>query len=115
MRISDWSSDVCSSDLPEGIFPSILGHEGAGVVLETGPGVSSIKAGDHVIPLYTPECRQCKFCLSRKNNLCQAIRATQDTGPLPDGTGRFKGGGNRDHHYMCTSPFAIHSILHKNA
>src|ERR1041384_5397588 len=74
---------------PEGLFPAILGHEGAGVVLETGAGVTSVKAGDHVIPLYTPECRQCKFCLSRKTNLCQAIRSTQGRGLMPDATSRF--------------------------
>src|ERR1700755_3484898 len=74
---------------PEGLFPAILGHEGAGVVLECGPGVASVRAGDHAIPLYTPECRQCKFCLSRKTNLCQQIRATQGKGLMPDGTSRF--------------------------
>src|SRR5665213_2263319 len=74
---------------PEGLFPAILGHEGAGVVLEVGAGVSSVRAGDHVIPLYTPECRQCKFCLSRKTNLCQRIRATQGKGVMPDGSSRF--------------------------
>src|SRR3546814_12171132 len=95
MRISDWSSDVCSSDLtlsgddPEGEFPAILGHEGAGVVVEIGPGVKSLKQGDHVIPLYTPECRQCEYCLNPKTNLCQAIRVTQGKGLMPDGTSRF--------------------------
>src|SRR5438105_8529285 len=74
---------------PEGLFPAILGHEGAGVVLEVGPGVTSVKAGDHVIPLYTPECRQCKSCLSRRTNLCTAIRSTQGQGLLPDGSSRF--------------------------
>src|SRR5438477_8715050 len=74
---------------PEGLFPAILGHEGAGVVVEVGPGVASVKKGDHVIPLYTPECRQCEYCLSRKTNLCTAIRATQGKGLMPDGTTRF--------------------------
>ena len=78
---------------PEGLFPSILGHEGAGIVVEVGPGVTSVKKGDHVIPLYTPECRQCKSCLSRKTNLCTAIRATQGKGVMPDGTSRFSLGG----------------------
>src|SRR5919206_4432795 len=78
---------------PEGLFPAILGHEGAGIVVEVGPGVTSLKKGDHVIPLYTPECRQCKSCLSRKTNLCTAIRATQGKGVMPDGTSRFSIGG----------------------
>ena len=78
---------------PEGLFPAILGHEGAGVVVDVGPGVTSLKKGDHVIPLYTPECRQCKSCLSRKTNLCTAIRATQGKGLMPDGTSRFSLGG----------------------
>ena len=80
---------------PEGIFPSILGHEGAGVVLEVGAGVTSVKPGDHVIPLYTPECRQCKSCLSRRTNLCTSIRATQGQGLMPDGTSRFSIGGEK--------------------
>src|SRR3954469_13749642 len=88
---------------PEGLFPAILGHEGAGIVVEVGPGVSSVKKGDHVIPLYTPECRQCKSCLSRKTNLCTAIRATQGKGVMPDGTSRFSLGGNPVHHYMGCS------------
>src|SRR5690606_17264931 len=78
-----------SGDDPEGVFPCILGHEGAGVVVEVGPGVTSVAVGDHVIPLYTPECGRCKFCLSGKTNLCQAIRATQGRGLMPDGTSRF--------------------------
>ncbi|HVK68285.1 MAG TPA: S-(hydroxymethyl)glutathione dehydrogenase/class III alcohol dehydrogenase [Polyangium sp.] len=95
----------------EGIFPSILGHEGAGVVVDVGPGVKSVKKGDHVIPLYTPECRQCKFCLSRKTNLCQAIRATQGKGVMPDGTSRFKIGKEPVYHYMGTSTFANYTVL----
>jgi S-(hydroxymethyl)glutathione dehydrogenase/alcohol dehydrogenase len=96
---------------PEGLFPAILGHEGAGIVLETGAGVTSVKAGDHVIPLYTPECRACKFCLSRKTNLCQRIRATQGKGLMPDGTSRFSVGGKPILHYMGTSTFANHIVV----
>ncbi|HUP06458.1 MAG TPA: S-(hydroxymethyl)glutathione dehydrogenase/class III alcohol dehydrogenase [Caldimonas sp.] len=96
---------------PEGLFPAILGHEGAGVVLECGPGVTSVAGGDHVIPLYTPECRQCKFCLSRKTNLCQRIRATQGKGLMPDGTSRFSIGGKPILHYMGTSTFANHIVV----
>jgi S-(hydroxymethyl)glutathione dehydrogenase/alcohol dehydrogenase len=95
---------------PEGLFPAILGHEGAGIVLEVGAGVTSVRAGDHVIPLYTPECRQCKFCLSRKTNLCQAIRATQGKGLMPDSTSRFSIGGQPILHYMGTSTFANHIV-----
>jgi S-(hydroxymethyl)glutathione dehydrogenase/alcohol dehydrogenase len=96
---------------PEGLFPAILGHEGAGIVVEVGPGVSSLKKGDHVIPLYTPECRQCKSCLSRKTNLCTSIRATQGKGLMPDGTSRFKLGGTMVHHYMGCSTFANYTVL----
>jgi len=96
---------------PEGLFPSILGHEGAGVVLEVGAGVTTVKPGDHVIPLYTPECRQCKSCLSRRTNLCTAIRATQGQGMMPDGSSRFSIGGERLYHYMGCSTFANHTVL----
>jgi len=96
---------------PEALFPVILGHEGAGIVVDVGPGVASVAKGDHVIPLYTPECRQCPACLSRKTNLCTAIRATQGQGVMPDGTSRFSVGGNRLLHYMGTSTFAKHTVL----
>jgi len=96
---------------PEGLFPAILGHEGAGVVVDTGRGVTSVKKGDHVIPLYTPECRQCPSCLSRKTNLCTAIRATQGQGLMPDGTSRFSIEGKPIHHYMGTSTFANYTVL----
>ncbi len=96
---------------PEGLFPAILGHEGAGVVLEVGAGVTSVAPGDHVIPLYTPECRQCEYCLSGKTNLCQAIRVTQGQGLMPDGTSRFHAGGERIHHYMGTSTFSNHTVV----
>jgi S-(hydroxymethyl)glutathione dehydrogenase/alcohol dehydrogenase len=96
---------------PEGIFPAILGHEGAGIVVDIGPGVTSVKKGDHVIPLYTPECRQCEYCLSRKSNLCVAIRATQGRGVMPDGTSRFSSGGSPVMHYMGTSTFANFTVL----
>src|SRR3954466_1664247 len=96
---------------PEGLFPAILGHEGAGVVVEIGAGVTSVQVGDHVIPLYTPECRACKSCLSRKTNLCTAIRATQGKGLMPDGTSRFSIGGKKVHHYMGCSTFSNHTVL----
>jgi len=96
---------------PEGLFPVIFGHEGAGVVVDVGPGVTSLRKGDHVIPLYTPECRQCKSCLSHKTNLCTAIRATQGQGVMPDGTSRFSIGGEKIHHYMGCSTFSNHTVL----
>ena len=96
---------------PEGLFPSILGHEGAGVVVEVGAGVTSVKTGDHVIPLYTPECRVCDFCLSGKTNLCGAIRETQGQGLMPAGSSRFSLGGDRLFHYMGTSTFANYTVL----
>src|SRR5579859_6577822 len=100
-----------SGDDPEGIFPAVLGHEGAGIVREIGAGVTSVKPGDYVIPLYTPECRQCKFCLSGKTNLCQAIRATQGKGLMPDGTSRFSFKGQQVLHYMGTSTFSNFTVL----
>jgi len=112
------ASGVCHTDEftrsgadPEGLFPVIFGHEGAGVVVDVGPGVSSLRKGDHVIPLYTPECRQCKSCLSRKTNLCTAIRSTQGQGLMPDGTSRFSIGGRKLPHYMGCSTFANYTVL----
>jgi len=112
------ASGVCHTDAytlsgadPEGIFPTILGHEGAGVVVEVGPDVSSVKVGDHVIPLYTPECGRCKFCLSGKTNLCQAIRSTQGKGLMPDGSSRFRRGSQTIYHYMGTSTFSNYTVL----
>jgi S-(hydroxymethyl)glutathione dehydrogenase/alcohol dehydrogenase len=96
---------------PEGLFPVIFGHEGAGIVVDVGPGVTSLKRGDHVIPLYTPECRQCKSCLSHKTNLCTAIRTTQGQGVMPDGTSRFSIGGEKIHHYMGCSTFSNYTVL----
>jgi S-(hydroxymethyl)glutathione dehydrogenase / alcohol dehydrogenase len=96
---------------PEGLFPAIMGHEGAGVVVDTGPGVTSVKTGDHVIPLYTPECRTCPSCLSRKTNLCTSIRATQGQGVMPDGTSRFSYKGQKVHHYMGCSTFSNYTVL----
>src|SRR6266702_3242748 len=105
--------DECtrSGSEPEGLFPAILGHEGAGVVVDAGPGVASVKRGDHVIPLYTPECRQCEYCLSGKTNLCQAIRVTQGQGVRPDGSSRFSLGGKKLFHYMGTSTFANYTVV----
>src|SRR5687768_9585994 len=112
------ASGVCHTDEftrsgadPEGLFPVIFGHEGAGIVVDVGPGVTTLKKGDHVIPLYTPECRQCKSCLSRKTNLCQAIRATQGKGVMPDGTSRFSRAGKPLYHYMGCSTFAEFIVL----
>src|SRR5579859_4696232 len=96
---------------PEGLFPSILGHEGAGVVVDVGPGVKSLKKGDHVIPLYTPECRECKSCTSHKTNLCTSIRATQGKGVMPDGSSRFSIGGKPVLHYMGCSTFSNFTVL----
>ena len=112
------ASGVCHTDEftrsgadPEGLFPAIFGHEGAGIVVDVGPGVTSLRKGDHVIALYTPECRQCKSCLSRKTNLCTAIRATQGRGVMPDGTSRFSIGGKQIHHYMGCSTFSNFTVL----
>ena len=112
------ATGICHTDAftlsgadPEGLFPAILGHEGAGIVLEVGPGVTTLAKDDHVIPLYTPECRHCKFCLSRKTNLCQQIRGTQGKGLMPDGTSRFRVGGKPVLHYMGTSTFANHIVV----
>lgn len=112
------ATGVCHTDAftlsgedPEGIFPAVLGHEGAGVVVEVGDGVTSVEPGDHVIPLYTPECRQCKFCRSGKTNLCQAIRATQGRGLMPDETSRFSVGSETVYHYMGTSTFSNFTVL----
>jgi S-(hydroxymethyl)glutathione dehydrogenase / alcohol dehydrogenase len=112
------ATGICHTDAftlsgsdPEGLFPAILGHEGAGIVVDTGRGVTSLAKGDHVIPLYTPECRQCEYCLSGKTNLCVAIRATQGQGVMPDGTSRFSLGGNKLYHYMGTSTFSNFTVL----
>ena len=112
------ATGVCHTDAftlsgadPEGIFPTILGHEGAGVVVEVGPGVTSVAKDDHVIPLYTPECRKCKFCLSGKTNLCQAIRTTQGKGLMPDSTSRFSKNGKPIFHYMGTSTFSEYTVV----
>jgi S-(hydroxymethyl)glutathione dehydrogenase / alcohol dehydrogenase len=112
------ATGVCHTDAytlsgadPEGLFPTILGHEGAGIVAEVGVGVTSVKPGDKVIPLYTPECRQCAYCLSQKTNLCQAIRSTQGQGVMPNGTSRFSLNGEKLYHYMGTSTFANYTVL----
>src|SRR5574343_1842560 len=111
------ATGICHTDYytlsgadPEGLFPAILGHAGASVVVDVGPGVKSLRKNDHVIPLYTPECRECKCCLSRKTNLCQKIRATQGKGLMPDGTSRFSLNGQPILHYMGTSTFANHIV-----
>ena len=100
-----------SGDDPEGIFPAVLGHEGAGVVVEVGSSVTSVKPGDHVIPLYTPECRECNFCLNPKTNLCQSIRETQGQGLMPDGSSRFSLNGEEIFHYMGCSTFSNFTVL----
>ena len=112
------ATGICHTDYytlsgadPEGLFPAILGHEGAGVVVDIGPNVKSLRKGDHVIPLYTPECRECKFCLSKKTNLCQAIRSTQGRGVMPDNTSRFSMDGRPLFHYMGTSTFSNHTVV----
>jgi len=112
------ATGICHTDAytlsgadPEGIFPAILGHEGAGVVVEVGEGVKSLQVGDHVIPLYTPECRECEYCLSFKTNLCQAIRKTQGQGLMPDGSSRFSWQGETLYHYMGTSTFANYTVV----
>ena len=112
------ATGVCHTDAftlsgadPEGLFPAILGHEGGGIVVETGADVSNLKPGDHVIPLYTAECRECKFCKSGKTNLCQAIRVTQGQGLMPDGTSRFSAGGKSIYHYMGTSTFSQYTVV----
>ncbi|HYM02877.1 MAG TPA: S-(hydroxymethyl)glutathione dehydrogenase/class III alcohol dehydrogenase [Stellaceae bacterium] len=112
------ATGICHTDAytlsgadPEGLFPAILGHEGAGIVVETGAGVTGLAKGDHVIPLYTPECRQCDYCLSHKTNLCQAIRTTQGRGVMPDGSSRFSLGGRPLLHYMGTSTFANYTVV----
>src|ERR1700674_5444839 len=116
------ASGVCHTDEftrsgadPEGLFPAILGHEGAGIGVDVGPGVTSLRKGDHVIPLYTPECRQCKSCISHKTNLCTAIRATQGKGLMPDGTSRFSIGKRPQHHYINASTFSNCTVLHEIA
>src|ERR1700677_4767095 len=116
------ATGICHTDeftlsgaVPEGLFPAILGHEGAGIVVDVGAGVTSVQKGDHVIPLYTPECRQCPSCLSRKTNLCTAIRATQGQGLMPDGTSRFSLGGKPVLHYMGTSTFANFTVCPESA
>jgi S-(hydroxymethyl)glutathione dehydrogenase/alcohol dehydrogenase len=116
--VQNLATGVCHTDEftrsggdPEGLFPSILGHEGCGIVVDVGKGVTTVKKGDHVIPLYTPECRQCKSCLSRKTNLCTAIRATQGKGVMPDGTSRFSLNGKTVYHYMGCSTFSNYTVL----
>jgi len=112
------ATGVCHTDAytlsgtdPEGLFPSILGHEGGGIVQEVGPGVTSLRIGDHVIPLYIPECKTCKFCTSGKTNLCQSIRGTQGKGLMPDGTSRFSKNGKAIFHYMGTPTFSEYTVV----
>ncbi|MGH7342516.1 MAG: alcohol dehydrogenase catalytic domain-containing protein, partial [Candidatus Rokuibacteriota bacterium] len=112
------ATGVCHTDAytlsgrdPEGLFPAVLGHEGAGVIREVGPGVRGLAAGDHVIPLYIPECRECRYCLSGRTNLCTRVRATQGKGLMPDGTSRLSHRGRKIHHYMGTSTFATHTVV----
>ncbi len=112
------ATGICHTDAytlsgkdPEGLFPSIMGHEGAGIVQEVGIGVKTLKPGDHVIPLYTPECRECEYCLNPKTNLCQSIRSTQGKGLMPDGTSRFSFKGKKIFHYMGTSTFSNYTVL----
>ena len=116
--VKNVATGVCHTDAftlsgedPEGIFPAVLGHEGGSVVMEVGEGVKSVSVGDHVIPLYTPECGECNFCQSNKTNLCQAIRVTQGQGVMPDGTSRFSHKGKTIYHYMGTSTFSEYSVL----
>ena len=118
VRIEIKATGICHTDEftlsgadPEGLFPAILGHEGAGVVVDVGPEVRSLKKGDHVIPLYTPECRQCNYCTSGKTNLCQAIRETQGRGVMPDGSSRFSRNGTPIFHYMGCSTFSNYTVL----
>ncbi|MFP6729258.1 MAG: S-(hydroxymethyl)glutathione dehydrogenase/class III alcohol dehydrogenase [Alphaproteobacteria bacterium] len=118
VMVEIYATGICHTDEftlsgadPEGLFPAILGHEGAGVVVEVGQGVTSVKPGDHVIPLYTPECRQCDYCTSGKTNLCQAVRVTQGQGVMPDGSSRFSLGGEPLYHYMGTSTFSNFTVL----
>jgi len=118
VRVRIIATGVCHTDAytlsgkdPEGIFPSVLGHEGGGIVESVGEGVTSVEVGDHVIPLYTAECGECKFCTSGKTNLCQAVRATQGKGLMPDGTSRFSKDGETIYHYMGTSTFSEYTVL----
>ncbi|WP_348671571.1 alcohol dehydrogenase catalytic domain-containing protein, partial [uncultured Idiomarina sp.] len=118
VRVKIIATGVCHTDAytlsgadPEGIFPAVLGHEGGGIVESVGEGVTSVEVGDHVIPLYTAECGECKFCTSGKTNLCQAVRATQGKGLMPDGTTRFSKDGEPIYHYMGTSTFSEYTVL----
>lgn len=111
MKVCHTDAYTWSGQDPEGLFPSILGHEGAGIVESVGENVISVKPGDHVIPLYVPQCRECKFCLHPKTNLCQKIRETQGKGVMPDGTSRFSIGGKTIYHFMGTSTFSEYTVL----